>query len=603
MGFFRRMSAAGPVFLLFLCVGVRNFAPAAENSKYISIDEVRTDMEAYCLSVFSGTQIEKFPLKILSIVRNHQPGHDMILVVGTEERFMHSSAIHGCSGSPVYIDGRMAGALAAGWDGSLDSLYLVRPIHDMLAVGTAKGYDAPASSPLSGSVLSYDFSQPLDLAAYYKQSMERLASRGRDAQAMCLPLSGSLAANVSGPMADALKGMGLMPVAGASMPAGSAEGCSRFEPGGVLSLVLCGGDISLAATGTVTEIIGDQLFGFGHSFNGEGAVNLPIAAGVVHTVVASRKSSFKFSSPGPVIGTLLYDQSCAVRGVIGQQPKTIPLRIEVDCYKDTQKRVYNCSLAQDRTITPMILQVALTDAGQMQGELPFEHTVRYTGSINLRGAEPIRIDNISSGQNLSDAVMDVYSAVGLLLNNPFEEAPIDSINVEMTLQPRNMSASIWSVDVSETRVKPGQTITADVAMKGYRSEMEHASIDFTVPDNLAPGKYILQIMGAQSYQAFVNKMAPQKFKTYDLVSHLAGLRHLMTYRRDRLYAVMTVPSTGLVFRQHELGNLPPTKMLLMQDSKRLAPLEPWRGWAENCVTIDKIVQGAAQIELIVEQRV
>jgi hypothetical protein len=107
-------------------------------------------MEAYCLSVFSGTQIEKFPLKILSIVRNHQPGHDMILVVGTEERFMHSSAIHGCSGSPVYIDGRMAGALAAGWDGSLDSLYLVRPIHDMLAVGTAKGYDAPASSPLSG---------------------------------------------------------------------------------------------------------------------------------------------------------------------------------------------------------------------------------------------------------------------------------------------------------------------------------------------------------------------------------------------------------------------------------------------------------------------
>jgi hypothetical protein len=133
--------------------------------------------------------------------------------------------------------------------------------------------------------------------------------------------------------------------------------------------------------------------------------------------------------------------------------------------------------------------------------------------------------------------------------------------------------------------------------------MEHASIDFTVPDNLAPGKYILQIMGAQSYQAFVNKMAPQKFKTCDLVSHLAGLRHLMTYRRDRLYAVMTVPSTGLVFRQHELGNLPPTKMLLMQDSKRLAPLEPWRGWAENCVTIDKIVQGAAQIELIVEQRV
>ena len=110
-----------------------------DRTRYIGLDEVRTDMEAYCLTVLKGNNIERFPLKILSIVRNFRPKRDAILVVGTDERFIHAGPIHGCSGSPVYIDGRLAGALAAGWDGSKDPLYLVTPIEEMLRIGTAGG--------------------------------------------------------------------------------------------------------------------------------------------------------------------------------------------------------------------------------------------------------------------------------------------------------------------------------------------------------------------------------------------------------------------------------------------------------------------------------
>lgn len=590
-----------PVFVLICGLAVHNYGYAESDSKYISVDEVRPDMPAYCLTVFEGTKVEKFGLKVLSVVRNHRPGQDMILVVGTDERFNHSTAVHGCSGSPVYIDGRLAGALAAGWDASIDSLYLVRPIKDMLEVGTAQSAEGGSASPESGSILSYDFNQPLDLAAYYEQTMERLTSRGT-ASEMAMPLSGSIGTDVSQKFTPALKGLGLMPMAGAALPSGSTAQTEKFEPGGILSLVLCGGDISLAATGTVTEIVDGQIYGFGHSFNGEGQVNLPIASGFVHAVVASRDSSFKFSSPGPVIGTLLHDQSSAVRGVIGETPKTIPLTIDVDCYNDPQDRAYNCFLAQDRSLTPMILQVALTGAGQMQGALPFEHTVRYSGQIGLNGADPIAFENVSSGQNLADVVMDTYSTVGLLMNNPFEEAKIESINVKMTIEPKNMAASIWAVNVSNTRVKPGQTISAKVALKSYRTLQETVAMDFTVPEDLGPGKYMLQIMGAQQYQAFVNKMAPQKFRAFDMTTLRTGLSDLLAYRRDRLYAVMAVPSTGIVFRQHELRDLPPTKMLLMQDSKRLEPLEPYRAWTESSMKLDKIVQGGAQIELTVEQR-
>jgi hypothetical protein len=263
MGLLGCCRAILPVFFIFCSFGVHNHILAADASKYIFIDEVRTDMDAYCLTVFYGTEVEKFSLKILSVVRNHRPGQDMILVIGTDERFKHSSAVHGCSGSPVYIDGRLAGALAAGWDGSLDALYLVRPIEDMLAVGTAPALQAHA--PASASVLSYDFSKPLDLAAYYEESMARLSARANTAD-LCLPLSGTIGTETIQQYAGALRGMGLLPVAGASQPAGSVDISSAFEPGGVLALVLCGGDISLAATGTVTDVVGDQIFGFGHSF-------------------------------------------------------------------------------------------------------------------------------------------------------------------------------------------------------------------------------------------------------------------------------------------------------------------------------------------------
>ena len=105
------------------------------------VDEVRKDMEAYCLSVFEGTKVEKFPMKVLSVVRDWEPKRDAILVVGTDPRFIHAGTVHGCSGSPVYIDGRLAGALAAGWDGSKDPLYFVTPIKYMLEVGSAGEFD------------------------------------------------------------------------------------------------------------------------------------------------------------------------------------------------------------------------------------------------------------------------------------------------------------------------------------------------------------------------------------------------------------------------------------------------------------------------------
>ena len=591
------LTSSSVIVLLILALGVQAVGFALDTSKYIGIDEIRPDMEAYCLSVFSGTKVEKFGLKILSVVRGTKPGQDMILVLGTDERFQHSSAVHGCSGSSVFIDGRLAGALAAGWDGSLDSLYLVRPIEDMLKVGSEES--PAAANDMTGS--GFDFSQPLDIETYYQQSIGRLQNQNLDSR-MYLPLSSSLPPQTLQEHDHALKGMGFLPVAaGNFLPSRSFEEVGSFERGGVLALVLCGGDISLAATGTVTEVVGDQVYGFGHHYKGQGTVNLPMATGVVHTVVASRNSSFKLSSPGPVSGTFQFDQSTGVRGTIGQMPKTIPLHIEIQRYNDPENRVYDCYLAVDQAVTPIVLQVVLDGTANMQGPMPLEHTIRYSARIALAGGESIVFDNISSGQQVLEIGREFYSALGLLLSNPFGEVNIDSIDVKMNMEPVNSTASIWAVDVSQTNVRPGQTITASVVLKSYRSQEQTVTVDLKIPETLVPGTYKMQIIGGSEYQLFVSKMAPQRFRAVDLVSLKTALGKVLEYRRDGLYAVMSTPASGLVIRQLELGQLPPTKMLLMQDSKRLQPLEPYKAWTENSIKLDKIVDGSAEIVITVKQ--
>ncbi len=582
------------VLLCLLSVTSVSFA-VADAEGYISIDEIQPGMEAYCLTVFSGLEVERFELKLLSVVRGVQPGQDMILVVGTDERFQHAGTVHGCSGSPVFIDGRLAGALAAGWDGGLDSLYLVRPIHDMLAVGSVEA----AGNKMADTAFHYDFSRPLDLADVYQQSMDQLQTRDLSRQ-MLLPLVSSLPASVCESLEQPLRHMGLIPVSGSGlMP--SAQDAGAFQRGGTLAIPLCGGDISLAATGTVTDIVGDQVYGFGHNFTGMGPVSFPMSAGLVHTVVAGRGRSFKLATPGPVLGTLEADQSSAVRGTIGKMPELIPFTIEVARFNDPENRIYRCQLAADRMYTPMITRVAAAGAAQMQGDLPMEHTIRYQGKVQVAGRGAIEFENISSGQDIAEIAQMLFSVTSLLLNNPFEPMKIESIDLKMDITPVSVAADIWAMDVSRTRVKPGQTITAAVSLKTFRSEEIGAGITFTVPDDLPDGPYKLQIMGDMAYQRFVAQMAPQRFRVFDGDSLMAGLRRVTSFKRNRLHAVMAVPATGIVLRQHELADLPQTKMLLMQDAKRLRPIAAYNDWAESSTTLQQVVDGAVEIELRVER--
>ncbi len=583
--------AAATVFLCGVAAG------QLDPERYITLDEIDTDMEAYTLTVWSGTEIERFDLKILSIVLNRQPGEDMILVLGLDERLKASGAVQGVSGSPVYIDGRLAGALAAGWMGSLEPLYLVRPIENMLQVGAASQAAAAPSGP---GHMTLDVSGPLDLSAIYDQAMAKQSRLG-SMDSLPLALATSLPAEVCRQLSgsDIVAGATLLPGALTTSAAGQAVDVP-IEPGSVLSAVLCTGDINLAALGTATDVQGDTIYGFGHSFTGLGAVEFPMAAGTVHTVVAGRTRSFKFSSPGPILGTIEYDQNAAVRGRIGAIPTMVPLRISVERFNDPEVRVYDCKLAFDRQFTPLIARLVVQASALMQGPLPPEHTVRYKGRIEAAGREAIVFDNISSGRSVAEMGMEILSTLTLLLNNPFELVRPEAIDVELFIEPGDSTAGIWSAQLSRTTVKPGQTVTANLMLQTFRASRTAASIELTIPDSMPAGKHTLHLMGAAAYNSFLTQHAPHRFRVVDTDSLLTGLDQVLNMPRNKLYAVLPVPATGLTMRRHALPDLPPTRMALMQDPKRLEPAEPYRNWIQNSVVLDTIISGAVQVELTVE---
>ncbi|MBE0537140.1 MAG: hypothetical protein IH624_15875 [Phycisphaerae bacterium] len=573
-------------------VGVpfRTAAAPVDATRYITLEEIHTDMDAWCLTVLEGTRVERFPLKILSIIRNYQPQRDAILVIGTDERFIHAGAIHGCSGSPVYINGRMAGALAAGWDGSKDPLYLVTPIEEMLAIGATA---APAAA--TTRALGIDLSGPIDLAAI----SDTLSRRTTDTQ---MPLATSLSASVCRELSPRLAAVGMKPVpAGGARVSGYEAGVTGYTPGSVLAVPLITGDIAMAAIGTVTEVADGSVYGFGHDFIGIGAVDLPMASGIVHTVVPGFLQAIKFAAAGPVNGAIRFDEAAGIRGRIDAVAKTIPLHIRVNRYNDPQERTYDCRLAVERLRTPVILQSAIVAAIGMRGSLPGEHTLRYKGVIAPEGFEPIVFENVSSGETYGEIAAEVFSTAALLLSNPYTAIDITSLDFDIAVVDENTRATIRTVTVSDTDLKPGGTLTVSVLLQGYMSELSLHHLTVAIPEDLRPGEYDVTVAGAYEYEKFIRKVAPYKFTAFDLATLVETLGDLLTIRRDRLYVAMALPAEGVTIKRSELPMLPASRAMLLSDAKRTIATQKYGRWIESSVQTDTVVFGGRSIRITVHE--
>ncbi len=534
-------------------------------AKYISVDEVKPGMEAYCLTIYEGTEIERFELDVISVVRDISPGKNAILVQGTDERFIHTGPVGGCSGSPVYIEGRLAGALAFGWTFSKDPLYGVTPIEEMLSVGIAQGKGRKRER-------MFDFSGPIDFAEFYKQlteprssnfdavSVSRYGASGME-RLPCPLVTSGLPGGVCEQLKSFVEPLGFMTVAGVG--GGEAiEGVkAELVPGACLAIPFVSGDIKMTAMGTVTEVVGDKVYGFGHSLLGYGEVDLPIATGQVHTVVSSVIRSFKYASALETVGALRIDESSAIFGQIGAKAKTIPLTIKVDRYNDVEKRVYNCEVINNRLMSARMLGTAVSGAVFTGGEFPPDHMVEYKVNINIEGAEPVTFENVSTGMYADEMLTEAIVSISLIMHNPYKEVDIESVDFDIRITDKDISSRIWSVDLSDSKVKAGERVDIEVIIESVLAGKKKYRQSLKVPDDLVPGRYDLIVSGSSGYQRFLRKAAVYRFVHQNFVTLIEAMNNALAVKRDRLYFVLVLPSGGITLEKAELPDLPATRAL------------------------------------------
>lgn len=596
-------ASRGMILLMLLVLGTGvGVARGMDKNRYISIEEIKPGMEGYFLTVFSGQTVQKYPLEVISVVPKWQPARDAILVRAKDPVSEKSGAIAGCSGSPMYLDGRLAGALAAGFTAGKEPLYFVTPIEYMLEIGTAgPGSSAAARGVESGPVVDFK-----EFERKYQKYLQDRFSPQTTGTATMMPLVTSLPDRVCNQMSDTFSRMGFVAVPGGGQMASDAAGTKAdgplFEPGGVIAVPLLSGDMTMAATGTVTEVADGKIYAFGHSFTGLGPVELPIAPGAIHVVVPGLTRSFKFSSPGEIVGTLQFDENCGIMGRVGNPPPLIPLTIEVEYFNDPKVRRYDCRLAADPVRGPTILQSAIGGAGLMQGTAPVEHTVRYRGTIEIGGFAPIVLDNTSSGRELTDLMSEASSIMGMLMTNRYAKVPFGAMSFGVQVTAQDTQAVIADVVMSDSQVKPGETLKLTVELRTIGSQKQIRQAELTIPADLGQGAYELLVAGADDYEKYLRKTGVYRFTAYDLETMVAAIRSLTEIRRDRIYVVLSLPPSGLAIEQTELPRVPGTKVLLMQDPRRTVELLPMAERVEKRIETGFVVRGSKTMRVVVERK-
>jgi hypothetical protein len=259
-------------------------------------------------------------------------------------------------------------------------------------------------------------------------------------------------------------------------------------------------------------------------------------------------------------------------------------------------------LAYNKLITPQLIRAVLSGASGSLGTFTSENTVRYQGSLTLEGNRRLTFSNVSTAAGVSEVSSEILGAATLLLNNPYKEIPIENIDVEMKIEPKNRTSRISAVEVSDVKVKPGDSIRVDVVVETYLGQKTPYGFDLTVPEQAKAGQYNLVITGGSTYPRYISRVAPYRLMALDEKSLVNALDYLLSLKRDRLHCILELPPSGVAIETTELPNLPATKTLVLQSPKRAVQIVPYVPRVASVVETDSLVSNQYTTKIVIEEK-
>jgi SpoIVB peptidase S55 len=627
--------------------------PADGALPVIGLDEVKIGQKGYGLSVFSGGQPERFDVEVIGVMRNLSPDMSYILARLSGRGLESSGVAAGMSGSPVFLDGRLAGAVSFGWPFAKEAVAGITPIASMRRL-TNLGGAVPSVPPppvelanlLAGKV-------PADLL---ERQLTRLRPRLGGAP------DGALAGvewSVSG-FGELSRGV-LRQALGSVAPVGrmaTVPGARPPDlvPGSAVSAVLVSGDFQLSATGTVTDHLGDRILAFGHPFLGLGPIRVPMAAAEVVTVLSSQYTSFKIANLGPTVGAFEQDRQAGLEGRLGVAAPMIPMVLRIgapsapvlapplapmpprpgvpplpipgaaaaaDLASDPGAGVIGAGVAGGAgagvaaaaPAGPRTFHVELADVPELLPVLAGStslaglesasyaggpQSIDLTAHFRLARHHDLVIHQSFDGENAGSAMAaHLLALTAYLVQSPLARVRIEGIEVDVEQSPQPRAATLVGIHADRTVVHPGERLGVHVDLAAYRGDRFRHSFDVELPADLPVGRYSLLVGDGATADAARLTLAPIEPTT--ITQALALLASLHS-RRD-LTLLGFYSGAGLSVAGELMPRLPGSVRSLWAASE-VSGTVPLRAAIvqERHETLGVPVEGLMRIDLEVRRR-
>jgi hypothetical protein len=570
---------------------------------FIPLDEITPGMTGYGLTVFEGSRIDTFGVRVVGVQPHIRADGSLLVIEVSGHGLEISSIAQGMSGSPVYLDGRFAGALAFGWGGALKPYAGVTPAAEILALPTAAMVVPEASrrglapdlqslipvgfpdEGLTRCVLSGEMSDSFPIGDgppdYSDPAIVTAWPEPRD---MIL----NLLADAVPAASASLPGPGswiVQPVGHTGQAAG--EGAQApgpgpvFQPGSACAVPLITGDAKLGAIGTVTWVEGDQVFMMGHPFMQRGPVDWPLATAEILTVFPSRQMSFKIGSVGHIVGTVHHDQRAGLSGQTGPVPSMVPVSVELEfsTTATSESRSYEFLVVDDERLTPTLVFWSLYNSLLVQGDDASAQTLSYRIETLWEGPseladEPLVLSGVTAGPGGAMGLAAEWMApLNILLNNPHEKVRLKEVRAHLAATRPMSTATITGVTGPRSLPATGGEVVFRVDLQPRQGKPETLEIPLVLPAHLEAGPYRILVASAAELFAFEAQRASGRFQ----VSSLGGILDILRTDRSQstLVVALLAPGGNLVLLGQEMHNLPGSVAALirsgnMQASRTLA---------------------------------
>jgi hypothetical protein len=561
----------------------------------MTVDQLRPGMTGVTYTVMTGNEIVPLQTEVLGVAKNSQgPGLDLIICRLTDPKTELTGAVHGMSGSPLYINGKLVGALSeriATFE--KDGQCGFTPISDMLKVESL-------IKPLTTQAQAQPESIPMmNFTAVLPHSSDTEGT-----SALAVPLS------VCGVQSDIFShwmnrcGLGSMFVTvpgGGSIDATDTKAIQASEdirPGSPLAAVFMTGDISVTGTGTCTWRDGNHVLGFGHPMFGFGDSQLPMAGAQVVTTVPSFESPYKLTNTGPVIGTIFQDRVSAIAGVMGDAPPLATYLIERTHEGDKLPDLKG-TFAPHPLLTPMLIGTAMESALSHSLENSRALSVHMTGELTFANHAPLKLDGIFSGEDstLPDLLANTLEPLEKLFGQTDEHIVAKNLHVTFDTQERMKNWSVESVHTDSREVEPNGQINVTVELREEFGAHTSQTFAMTLPENVKSGSVSIRVGGASELNEDRLNRDIDNARTVDQMISIYNARRL----QDRVYVQAVSTASGEVVANEEMPALPGSVRSVMEgDNSSVASVHlPEQVWLEMSAQLPGVVHGHQEVQVAV----